>query len=55
MTHLQVIWEPDEEDEVTRSAESVRFFAAWVNQFGMIEWTCTDPYAFRDMVELIDS
>ncbi len=39
MTTLQVTWDYDPEDDVTRTATSDRFFAAWVNQFGVIEWT----------------
>ena len=32
----------DPEDDAKRSATSQTFFAAWVNQFGVTEWTCTD-------------
>jgi hypothetical protein len=47
----------DPEDDATRSATSQYFFAAWVNQFGDTEWTCTDeidgPTDFAPLVEIM--
>lgn len=39
MTTLRIDWEYDPEDDVTRHTSSSVFFAAWVNQFGQIEYT----------------
>ena len=50
MTRLDVTWEYDQDDDTQRTASSEAFFAAWVNQFGVIEWTCTDEATFEDLV-----
>lgn len=45
----------DPEDNAKRSASSQTFFAAWVNQYGVIEWTCTDEIDGRtDFGPLVD-
>jgi hypothetical protein len=48
----------DPEDDAKRSATSQTFFAAWVNQFGGVEWTCTDeidgPSDFAPLVDLME-
>lgn len=53
MTKLSVEWDYDVEDDVTRTAESETFFAAWVNQFGVVEWTCTDEDEFAELVDVL--
>ena len=50
----------DPEDDVVRKVRSDTFFAAWINQFGAIEWTCTDEIDgpssdFSVLVALMDT
>ena len=54
MTKLTVEWDYDPEDDTQRSATSERFFAAWVNQFGLVEWTAAPEADWAPFVDIAE-
>ena len=59
MTRLRLEYDYDAEDRVRRvidldSERGQRFLVAWVNPFGLIEWSCTDELDPPDKAEFAD-